>query len=553
MLVAFVLGVCAAAASYARAVEEPGERWKLWWLPVAILGAAVVAKLFVVVMSSFEQGGGVLAPPLLRQGIRANAGLVVWPMAMAATLAFLPRRARRLAVPGAALMVLLAGWTGSGGFRDWGRGGDEMMIRGRPQALVERVTPQVAYQKRHLFGRFRPSAVRFAPDGQGHALGAVVTAKRGTIWEWRVFPARSGEPFILEANDIAFIGPERLLALAPATGDFGHTGFELREVSASGTDNVAFRLPLVLRPRLAVDPMAKRWTVNARAQDLIGRVRGRTDTGFVMRLDDGNAVIEISPRTLLKGISSPDELTPNLWVEVDSAGPGFPTNEAASVTALGMSPPDRGGRPSMMYQQAGTYGRSSNIPDTWIGNLSGAESWTPLDDHHALAVVQVEQGGRAFTGEAQTRLEMERSSRPRFELVEMTRSLDPKTLTSFETAVVCKSSVVHQGVALCTASDDRTLSVWLATVGEDGIELDSLVSFTSSFMSPAVVTNSISVLTGPMVDPVVVDHETGRAGALDLPSGLLPISLVPLRDRSFAALVTVDEYHVAVVYAVPRF
>jgi hypothetical protein len=474
-------------------------------------------------------------------------------MAIAATLAFLPRRARRLALPGAGVMVLLAAWTASGGFRDWGRGGDEMMIRGRPQALVERVMPQVAYQKRHLFGRFRPSAVRFAPDGRGHALGAVITAKRGTVWEWRVFPARSGQPFLVEANDLAFVGPDRVLALAPATGDFGHTGFELREVSASGTDNVAFRLPLVLRPRLAVDTMAKRWTVNARAQDLIGRVRGRTETGFVMRLDDGNAVIEISPRTLLNGFSSLDELKPNLWVEVDSAGPGFPTSEAASVTALGMSPPDRADRPSMMYQQIGSYGRSSNTSDTWITNLSGAESWTPLDDHHALAVVQVDQGGRAFTGEAQTRLEMERSSRPRFELVEMTRSLDPKTLTSFETAVVCKSSVVHQGVALCTASDDRTLSVWLATVGEDGVELDSLVSFTSSFMSPAVVTNSISVLTGPMVDPVVVDHETGRAGTLDLPSGLLPISLIPLRDRSFAALVTVDDSHVAVVYSVPRF
>ncbi len=86
---------------------------------------------------------------------------------------------------------------------------------------------------------------------------------------------------------------------------------------------------------------------------------------------------------------------------------------------------------------------------------------------------------------------------------------------------------------------------------DDGVSLDPVLSFTSPFVSPSVVTPEVAVLTGLQIGTVVVDHGAVRAGHLMFPGDARPFSMVPVGPRTIAAMTNADGRNGIVVFEIP--
>ena len=551
LVVAGVLGVAALAAAIARAVENPAERLHHWWVPVAVLGGFCLIAWFFVVLSTLDRGGGTLARYFLQTGVRSSPGLMIWPVAIAATLAFLPRRTARFSLPAIAGLVVLALWMATAGFKVWIRPGDDLVIRGRTQPLVEAVVPRLVFAKEHTIeARFRPSVVRLAPDGRSHALGAIVTARRGSVFEWRIFPDGGPQPFITQACDIAFLAADRVLALLPVVGPDGHTAFELAEVSASVLKRTIIDLPLLDRPRLSFEPGTGRWAVHGIQPPLTGRFRGLTDDGFTLDLMAGSVLIRVTPQTVFEGFESIDDLGRGDRVLVVEAGPGRGGVAARVLRVEGGSPTPPNSN-SVLVRLSGRVDFPGTQTTRWTVEAQGPVTWTPLNDDVALAQLSIPGEGDPLDFDDPTEWADEGGSGPEFELQAVSRR-GATTIATFGVAVVCKEEGLDSGTAMCSASNDRTAFIWRARMDEDdGVSLDPVLSFTSPFVSPSVVTPEVAVLTGLQIGTVVVDHGAVRAGHLVFPGDARPFSMVPVGPRTIAAMTNADGRNGIVVFEIP--
>ncbi len=353
-----------------------------------MLGGACLVAWFFVVLSTLDRGGGTLARYFLQTGVRGTSGLMIWPVAIAATLAFLPRRAARFSVPIIVGLLVLALWMATAGFKVWLRPGDDLVIRGRTQPLVESVVPRLVFAREHTIeARFRPSVVRLAPDGRSHALGAIITARRGSVFEWRIFPAGGPQPFITQACDIAFLAADRVLALL-VVGPDGDTGFELAEASASVLKRTIIDLPLLDRPQLSFDSGAGRWAVHGIHPPLTGRFRGPTNDGFTLDMAAGAALLRVTPQTVFGGAESLEDLSRGDRVHVVEAGPGQ-GGVAARVLRVDGGSPIPPNPKSVLVRISGSIGSPGTQTTRWTVEAQGPVTWTALNDDYALAQLSI--------------------------------------------------------------------------------------------------------------------------------------------------------------------
>lgn len=552
LVVAGVLGVAALAAAFARAVENPAERLHHWWVPVAVLGGACLVAWFFVVLSTLDRGGGTLARYFLQTGVRSTPGLMIWPVAIAATLAFLPRRAARFSVPIIVGLLVLALWMATAGFKVWLRPGDDLVIRGRTQPLVESVVPRLVFAREHTIeARFRPSVVRLAPDGRSHALGAIITARRGSVFEWRIFPAGGPQPFITQACDIAFLAADRVLALLPVVGPDGHTGFELAEASASVLKRTIIDLPLLDRPQLSFDSGAGRWAVHGIHPPLTGRFRGPTNDGFTLDMAAGAVLIRVTPQTVFGGAESLEDLSRGDRVHVVEAGPGQ-GGVAARVLRVDGGSPIPPNPKSVLVRISGSIGSPGTQTTRWTVEAQGPVTWTALNDDYALAQLSIPGEGDPLDFEDPTEWANEGTNRPEFELQAVSRR-GATTIATFGVAVVCEAEGLDSGTAVCSASNDRTVFIWRARVDDqEGASLDPVLSFTAPFVSPSVVTSEVAVLNGLQIGMVVVDQKAARAGHLVFPENAQPFSMISAGPRIVAAMTSANGKNGIVVYEIPE-
>jgi hypothetical protein len=355
----------------------------------------------------------------------------------------------------------------------------------------------------------------------------------------------------VRAIDIAFVGPDRVLALASRGGRRHHAGFELRQVTGSGIEKTGIELPLLSWPRMTYDDASRRWTVIGGEQALSGRFRGLlADGAFILELPQGSVDIGVTSSTVFDGCSSVDDLEIGHWVVVEEAGPGHGDNVAAVVRTRGTSTPFGGSDESVLLRLSGELGSRSYATTRWSAEAAKTVTWTPLDTDHALAQWTIDGPPQDLDLTAPAPWIEDGRPRPRFALSEIHR-LGSRRLAEFESAVVCRAAAAGPGSAVCTASNDRDVSVWRATVGDDGIVLSPVLSFRSPFVSPAVVTREVSILTGPMAGAIAVDHGPRRAGRLQLPEGTIPISLIPVGDREFALMATRGMEHTVFALRLP--
>lgn len=243
-----ILGVGLLAGAWRRREDD---RNALVNAGLAVLGLLVLMSLAAIAM----RGGGAVG---LNQASLATPSAAVLPLALAAALAFRPRRAWRLAAIPIALVGVMCGIAGSGTFL-YAFGRDPFLVSAQPLP-VETLTgaPSADFTIPGMVSdlRLSPGGRRIAMLKHQVSAGVVTAFSVGMAATFSVGTPGS-ELAPINANDVLFLDDDRLLTLV-----VDRTNAVVREVSLpTGTVAWEQQVSNVHVPRLSYRASTHRWMV----------------------------------------------------------------------------------------------------------------------------------------------------------------------------------------------------------------------------------------------------------------------------------------------------